>query len=83
MLRHHTMGVGDMVEQFGPDLVLSTGRVIPTRWVGEQHLMEDFGFQPTIKDWLETIKPEPWMVRGARKFGLSEEGQPKKSEVNV
>ena len=32
---------------FGPTLTLSTGRIIPTRWVGEQHVKEDLGFIPS------------------------------------
>jgi hypothetical protein len=32
---------------FGPTLTLSSGKVIPTRWVGEQHVKEDLGFIPS------------------------------------
>ncbi len=42
-LRHHTLGVAECLTLFGEALTLSTGRVIPTRWVCEQHLIEDFG----------------------------------------
>ena len=51
---------------FGPTLTLSTGRVIPTRWVGEQHVKEDLGFIPSFADWVKAIRPEPWMGRSAR-----------------
>ena len=47
----------------GPTLTLSTGRVIPTRWVGEQHVKEDLGFIPSFADWVKAIRPEPWMGR--------------------
>ena len=33
---------------FGQTLTLSTGRIIPTRWVGEQHVKEDLGFIPSF-----------------------------------
>lgn len=33
---------------FGPTITLSTGRIIPTRWVGEQHVREDLGFIPSF-----------------------------------
>ena len=46
---------------FGPILTLSTGRIIPTRWVGEQHVKEDLGFIPSFADWVKAIRPEPWM----------------------
>ena len=51
---------------FGTTLTLSTGRIIPTRWVGEQHVKEDLGFIPSFADWVKTIRPEPWMGRTAR-----------------
>jgi hypothetical protein len=34
---------------FGPTISLSTGRVIPTRWVGEQHVEQDLGFIPVLR----------------------------------
>jgi hypothetical protein len=49
---------------FGSALTLSTGRVIPVRWVGEQHVREDLGFIPSFADWAKTIRPVSWM--GAR-----------------
>ena len=51
---------------FGPTLTLSTGRVIPTRWVGEQHVKEDLGFIPSFADWMRAIRPLPWMGRAGR-----------------
>jgi hypothetical protein len=48
---------------FGRTLTLSTGRIIPTRWVGEQHVKEDLGFIPSFADWVRCIRPEPWMGR--------------------
>ena len=47
-------------------LTLSTGRIIPTRWVGEQHVKEDLGFIPSFADWVKAIRPEPWMCRTER-----------------
>lgn len=60
-LRHHAQGIFEMAEVFGPLLTLSTGKVIPTRWVGEQHVIEDLGRIPTIQDWFQHIVPQPWM----------------------
>ncbi|MEO6159054.1 MAG: hypothetical protein ABIQ39_15665 [Ilumatobacteraceae bacterium] len=67
-LRHHTLGIEECIQKFGEGLTLSTGRVIPTRWVCEQHMVEDFGRIPSVQDWLEAIQPQPWMTRGARKL---------------
>lgn len=51
---------------FGPTITLSTGRVIPTRWIGEQHVREDLGHIPSFADWARAIRPEPWMGRTQR-----------------
>ncbi len=63
-LRHHSEGIFLMERIFGETFVLSTGRVIPTRWVGEQHVREDMGFIPSASQWLIQIQAAPWMVRG-------------------
>ena len=54
---------------FGSTLTLSTGRVIPVRWVGEQHVREDLGFIPSFADWVKAIRPEPWMGRALKLEG--------------
>jgi hypothetical protein len=51
---------------FGPTISLSTGRVIPTRWVGEQHAQQDLRFIPSFADWMRAIRPLPWMDRAGR-----------------
>jgi hypothetical protein len=48
---------------FGIALTLSTGRVVPIRLIGEQHVKEDLGFIPSFADWVKCIPPEPWMGR--------------------
>lgn len=34
---------------FGSTITLSTGRIIPVRWIGEQHVREDLGFIPSLR----------------------------------
>ena len=75
-LRHHTLGISEALVLFGESLTLSTGRVIPTRWVCEQHMIEDFGFIPTLQDWLVHLTPQPWMYRGARRLDAEVAGEP-------
>ena len=48
---------------FGVTITLTSGRIIPTRWVGEQHVMEDLGHIPSFADWVRAIQPAPWMGR--------------------
>jgi hypothetical protein len=65
-LRHHAEGIFMAEAIFGATITLSSGRVIPTRWVGEQHVIEDLGFIPSFADWVRCIRPEPWMGRARR-----------------
>ena len=65
-LRHDAEGIFMAETIFGPTLTLSTGRIIPTRWVGEQHVKEDLGFIPSFAYWVKAIRPEPWMGRAER-----------------
>jgi hypothetical protein len=65
-LRHHAEGVYMAETIFGRTLLLSTGRVIPVRWIGEQHVREDLGYIPSFADWVRAIRPEPWMGRAIR-----------------
>ena len=47
---------------FGTTLSALSGRVIPTRWVGEQHVLEDLGRIPSFADWASAIQPGAWML---------------------
>jgi hypothetical protein len=62
-LRHHAEGIFLAEAIFGPTPTLSSGRIIPTRWVGEQHVREDLGLIPGFADWARAIRREPWMGR--------------------
>jgi hypothetical protein len=76
-LLHHSAGIFLLERCFGQTVILSSGKVIPTRWVGEQHVQEDLGGRiPTFQDWLRSIAeagldgerrlvPQPWMHREA------------------
>lgn len=64
-LRHHTQGIFEAERVFGLTLTNSAGRVIPVRWIGEQHVKEDCqGRIPSLADWFKRIAPEPWMANG-------------------
>jgi hypothetical protein len=62
-LRHHAEGIFMLERFFGATITLSTGRVVPVRLIGEQHVREDLGFIPSFADWVRCIRPEPWMGR--------------------
>jgi hypothetical protein len=64
-LRHHSQGIFDAERTFGLTIVTSDGRVVPTRYICEQHVKEDCGgFVPSVGDWLARIPAESWMSRG-------------------
>lgn len=60
-LRHHAEGIFLAEQLFGVTITLSTGRVVPVRLIGEQHVLEDLGRIPSFADWVRAIRPEPWM----------------------
>lgn len=63
-LRHHSFGVMECEKVFGPTITLTNGRKIATRYIAEQHILEDCGGRiPTVSDWLECIQPKGWMAR--------------------
>lgn len=63
-MRHHSEGIFWLEEQFGPTITNSDGIKIPTRLIGERHVIEDLGHIPTLKDWLKHLQPQPWMMKG-------------------
>ena len=68
-LRHHAEGIYLMASIFGDDegcITTSTGKKVPVRWVGEQHVTEDLGRIPAATEWLSAIEPAPWMNRSRR-----------------
>ena len=65
-LRHHAEGIFLAERIFGPTLTNRDGRVVPTRFIGEQHVKEDLGQIPTVQDWLECIAPRPWMLQSGK-----------------
>ena len=66
-LRHHAQGIFWAEEVFGTTITIQGGRVIPVRWIGEQHVMEDCGRIPTLADWLGQIRGAAWMWHGVDK----------------
>lgn len=65
-IRHHSEGIFECMGVFGTTVTLSTGKKIPVRWIGEQHVMEDLGQIPTAADWLRRLAAEPWMNRSRK-----------------
>ena len=62
-LRHHSEGIFWAEQVFGVFITNSDGKMIPTRVLGEQHVMEDIGFIPTIKNYLDEMNQVTWMYK--------------------
>lgn len=62
-LRHHAEGIFWAEKEFGVFIINSNGKMVPTRTLGEQHVKEDIGFIPTIKDYLDNMNIVGWMFK--------------------
>lgn len=62
-LRHHSEGIFLCASIFGSTIQNSEGKPVPVRTIGEQHVTDDLGWIPSVKDWLQHIHPQPWMGR--------------------
>jgi hypothetical protein len=67
IFRHHSEGIFEMEKIFGNHFVNSDGKIVYTRYVGEQHVKEDcYNHIPSAKEWLLALesKERPmWMMR--------------------
>jgi hypothetical protein len=56
-----------MERLFGQSFLNSDGKVVYTRYVGEQHVKEDcYNYIPTAREWIQAMdaKEKPmWMIR--------------------
>jgi hypothetical protein len=78
---HHSLS---SVKRWGGKPEDSEGKVIPVRWVGEQHVNEDLGWIPILADWLKEVRPRPWMGRtGGLPLTEEEKNAPVPAEVDL
>jgi hypothetical protein len=70
MWRHHSEGIFEMEQRFGPEFKNSDGKTVYTRYVGEQHVKEDCdGYIPTAREWFQIVenKQRPlWAIRSEK-----------------
>jgi hypothetical protein len=60
-LLHSSFGIFLVEKVFGPTVTNSVGRIIPTREIAEQHIIDDLGRIPPVADWLRAMPIENWM----------------------
>jgi hypothetical protein len=96
-LTHNSWFIGTILEKiFGTVFTNSDGKVVSTRDIGEQHVLEDYGqrFIPSAQDFLQEIEFKEWMLCGkgtppsfakiaARKTKRTEKGNECNGEISV
>ena len=74
---HSSFGIYMAQQVFGEVIVRkSDGKPVPTRMLGEQHILEDMGMIPTLQDWLNELPLRSWMIRGAKALSKEVESDP-------
>lgn len=63
---HSSWGIYLVARVFGDLITNSDGKLVSTRDVAEEHILQDLGFIPTMEKWLNTMPIEGWMS-GTRK----------------
>ncbi|ORT58212.1 hypothetical protein [Streptomyces sp. CB03238] len=65
-LYHHTLGVYLCERIFGKTLKVGR-KEIPVRQIAERHIIEDLGWLPSPKDYIDGMPIAPWMSGAKRK----------------
>jgi len=71
---HSAFGIFMLERVFGTTITNSEGKKVNVRDLGEDHVIEDLGFIPTVERWLKNMPIESWMggaIRGSRKKFIS------------
>jgi hypothetical protein len=69
-LYHHTEGVWLCQRIFGRTLEIPRGKgsvLVPVRLIAERHILEDLGWLPSPKDYIDGMPIAPWMSGSQRK----------------
>lgn len=64
---HSAFGIFMLERVFGTYITNSSGRQVSVRDIGEDHVIEDLGFIPTVERWLKNLPMEEWMTGSRRR----------------
>lgn len=64
---HSSFGIFLAEQVFGTYITNSAGKKVMVRDIGEQHVMEDLNFIPTMQDWLTDLPIKDWMISKTQK----------------
>ncbi len=82
---HSSWGIYLVSQVFGNTITNSEGKLVSTRDVAEDHILQDLGFIPTVQDWLKNLPIEGWMsgTQKRRQVLSFTENQPKENIRDV
>ena len=66
MILHNAMGIYICEQRFGSTMVNSDGDTVSVRDIGEDHVIQDLGFIPTLEQCIKNMSLEPWMAGGRK-----------------
>jgi len=58
---HSAFGIFVVEKVFGTYITNSDGKQVSVRDIGEQHVLEDLGFIPSMEQWLNGLPIQAWM----------------------
>lgn len=64
---HSAFGIFLLERVFGTTITNSDGKKVCVRDIGEDHVIEDLGFIPTMERWLKHLPMEEWMFGSRRR----------------
>jgi hypothetical protein len=65
---HNSWGIFELQERFGSTIVNSDGKTVSTRDIGEDHVIQDLGFIPTLEQCINALKTKDSLwLSGTRK----------------
>ena len=63
---HSAFGIFVVEKVFGVYIVNSDGKQVSVRDIGEDHVVEDLGFIPTLENYLKNLDVQDWMLGSFR-----------------
>ena len=58
---HNAFGIFLLEQVHGTYITNSDGKKVSVRDVGEDHVLQDLGFIPTLEHWTKNMAIQPWM----------------------
>lgn len=73
---HSGFGMQLAVQVFGQTIkVPGVPKPVPVRDIVQEHILQDLGFVPTIKDWLKHVSYQGWMLKATKETKLVASGK--------